>query len=233
MKTRNVAGTLLLFGASGAIGSEIISFFQNEGWRVVKVTRHNRAHGFLAWDPLDSADAGDEILREGPFDAVCWAQGENANDTISSFDAGVHESMYRANVVFILQSLHRLLGSLAKGARLCVVSSIWQESARQNKLSYCVTKSALQGLVLSLANDLGRDGYLINGILPGVIDTPMTRKNLTEIQIDTVIHGTQFERLVTLSDVAAAVYSVCSFFNTGVTGQFIKVDLGYTHVRII
>ncbi len=235
MTSRNRPGSLLLFGASGAIGSEVTAFFQNEGWRVVCVTRGNAPPKFTTWNPLDRDDTGAEVLAQGPFDAVCWAQGDNANDSITSFDPAVHTAMYQANVMVILHSLHGLLnaGALAPGARLCVISSIWQESARQTKLSYSITKSALRGLVLSVANDLGQYGYLINAILPGVIDTPMTRKNLTAAQIDAVVGGTQFKRLVTLCDVAAAVYSLCSFFNTGVTGQFIKVDLGYTDVRII
>jgi NAD(P)-dependent dehydrogenase (short-subunit alcohol dehydrogenase family) len=114
-----------------------------------------------------------------------------------------------------------------------VIGSIWQNQARQDKLSYCVSKAAIQGLVLSLANDLGRVGHLVNAVLPGVLDTPMTRANLDEDQIRKVETSTGFGRLATLEDVAAAVYGIASFRNTGVTGQFLNVDLGYTNVRVI
>ena len=36
-----------------------------------------------------------------------------------------------------------------------------------------------------------------------------------------------------LEDIAAAVYFLCSEENTGVTGQFIKIDLGFSDVRNI
>ena len=146
-----------------------------------------------------------------------------------------HQSMYDANVIYILKSLRNLLSNalLNSSAKLCVISSIWQTIARQNKLSYGITKAAIQGLVLSLANDLAKDGHLINAVLPGVIDTPMTHENLTQAQIDNVKRSTQFNKLPKLEDVAHAVYFLCSKENTGTTGQFIKVDLGYSDVRIV
>lgn len=229
---------LLLFGGSGAIGAATAEFFRENGWRVIVVSRQKQPLvDHIFWDPLSSCDGQgiEEIMANGPYDAVCWAQGANLNDSIYSFDLAAHEQLYKANVLFVLESMRVLLESAAlkKPAKLCIISSIWQNLARQNKLSYCVTKSALQGLVLSVSNDLGKEGHLINAVLPGVIDTPMTRKNLSEEQINKVIDSTQFGRLPSLSDVAASVYSLCSTLNTGLTGQFVTVDLGYSHVRVI
>ncbi len=230
---------LLLFGGSGAIGSAAAQFFWDQGWKVVVVSRQPQQSvaDQIFWDPISqSHDEGlEQVAASGPYDAVCWAQGANLNDSVYSFDPESHEQLYRANVLFVLASMKALLekSALKKPARLCVISSIWQNMARQNKLSYCVTKSALQGLVLSAANDLGKEGHLINAVLPGVIDTPMTRQNLSEDQINKVIDSTQFGRLPSLVDVAASVYGLCSKLNTGLTGQFVTVDLGYSHVRVI
>ena len=227
---------LLLFGGTGAIGRAIARAFDAWNWRVVAVSRRAGA-GHLAWDPLEPADqaGGEAAAAQGPFDAVCWAQGMNANDSVYDVDLALHERMYRANCAFVLASLRFLLdrGLLSKPSRLCVISSIWQDMARQDKLSYSMTKAALRGLVLSAANDLGRDGHLINAVLPGVLETPMTRANLSHVQIDKVTSGTQFGRLAELDDVARTVRFLCSPENTGVTGQFIKVDLGFSDVRIL
>lgn len=229
---------LLLFGGSGAIGSATAQYFREKGWRVIIVSRQEQSVADqICWDPLwrDHDQGLEQVAASGPYDAVCWAQGANLNDSIYSFDLESHEQLYRANVLFVLESMRALLqrSALKKPARLCVISSIWQNLARQNKLSYCVTKSALQGLVLSAANDLGGEGHLFNAVLPGVIDTPMTRKNLSSEQINKVIDSTQFGRLPSLDDVASSVYSLCSKLNTGLTGQFVTVDLGYSHVRVI
>lgn len=229
---------LLLFGGTGAIGSVIQRTFEQTSWQVVVVSRQPSAQpGRVCWDPLRADDeSGAAAVREhGVFDAVCWAQGMNVSDSVYDVDLSLHERMYRANCTFILASLSFLLGQdlLARPSRLCVISSIWQAMSRQNKLSYGMTKAALQGLVLSAANDLGRDGHLINAVLPGALETPMTRANLSPEQIEKIVGGTQFGRLPSLEDVAHTVRFLCSPENTGVTGQFIKVDLGFSDVRVI
>lgn len=231
---------LLLFGGTGTIGQAIKDKYQKNGWNVVVVGRSQQKDdiAFIVWDPCES-DASDEVLeslkKQGKFDAVCWAQGMNLNDDVFSYEVSSHMEMYKANVVYVLNSLNFILkhSLVNKPAKFCVLSSIWQEISRQNKLSYAVTKSAIKGLVLSACNDLAREGHLINAVLPGALETPMTRANLSSPQIQAIEASTQFGRLANLEDVSNAVYSLCSEMNTGVTGNFITVDLGFSHVRNI
>jgi len=236
---------LLIFGGTGSIGVAIRQKFQDEGWQAVVVSRSALSNvSTVQWDPsapdqIENADHKGRAVRTlrelGPFDAVCWAQGVNCNDSVYDFDITSHEKVYRANVLYVLSSLQTLLTErlLRKPARLCVISSIWQRLARQSKLSYCITKAALQGLVLSAAADLAREGHVINAVLPGVIDTPMTRNNLSEAQVRKVEDSTLFGRLPTLEEVASTVFGLCKADTTAVTGQFISVDLGYSSVRVI
>jgi NAD(P)-dependent dehydrogenase (short-subunit alcohol dehydrogenase family) len=226
---------LLLFGGSGQIGREVSAKFSDKNWDVCVVTRMPVAGlpSAIAWDVLVDKIIPNGLKAQQAFDAVCWAQGANLNDSIYSFDKTSHQALYEANVLFVLESLSRLLKNelLAKSAKLCIVSSIWQEISRQNKLSYAISKSALKGLVLSLANDLSEDGCLVNAVLPGALDTPMTRSNLSEEQIGVIERATKFNRLATSRDVASTIYFLCSEENTGLTGQFLKVDLGFSDVR--
>ncbi len=234
---------LLLFGASGAIGGSILETARARGWRVTAVSRKGAAgeggtHPEVRWiaaDPLATGFRADSLRGDEPYTSVCWAQGANCNDSVYDLDAARHLEIYNANCTYILVTLHALLAGemLEHGSRLCVVSSIWQEMARQNKLSYCMSKAALQGLVLSAAADLAKDGHRINAVLPGALDTPMTRKNLTAEQLARIEGGTLFGALPRLQDVAAMVCHLCSAENTGVSGQFIAVDLGYSSVRIV
>lgn len=231
---------LLLFGASGAIGSAILEHASGKGWQVTAVSRHQpqgatSAATWIATDPLEDAFSAEVLKPSGPYTSVCWAQGANANDSV--YDVGVanHLSIYKANCLYILITLQALLAAnlLESGSRLCVISSIWQNLARQSKLSYCMSKAALQGLVLSAAADLAADGHLINAVLPGALDTPMTRRNLSEEQIARITGATKFGALPQLQDVVSLVCYLCSAENTGITGQFIAADLGYSHVRIV
>ena len=231
---------LLLFGAGGAIGRQIEGKFVAEGWNIVSTGRHaspesNNKTVWLQTDALASEFDGSVFDKHAPFTAVCWAQGANLNDSAYDVNLEKHMELYRANCLFILAGLQKLLARklLAPASRLCVISSIWQNIARQNKLSYCMTKAALQGLVLSAAADLAVDGHLINAVLPGVLDTPMTRRNLSAEQIDQTVSATKFNRLPALDDVANLVFYLCSPHNTGITGQFIASDLGFSNVRLL
>ena len=221
----------LVFGGGGQIGAACLGALRAQGFEVT-ATGRTAADGIAAYDPLADKLA---LPGEGAFDAVVWAQGANLNDSVLDFDVERHRAIYDANVTFVLESLHALLVSdrLASSARLCVISSVWQTVARPNKLSYMVSKAALQGLVLSAATDLGERGILVNAVLPGAIDTPMTRQNLTPEQIGRIAGMTKFDRLAGLGDVAALVGFLCSAANTSITGQFIAVDLGFQNARLV
>jgi NAD(P)-dependent dehydrogenase (short-subunit alcohol dehydrogenase family) len=161
--------------------------------------------------------------------AVVWAQGLNASDSITSFDPATFQSLWQSNVLFIAASLSSLLsaGKLVEGSRLCVISSIWQLESRLGKLSYTVSKAALQGLVKSCAIDLGSRGILINAVLPGAVDTPMTRNQLSSEQIAAIISQTALGRLADPEDIATATSFLVSPSNRFITGQFLTVDGGF------
>ncbi len=244
MTNRNI----LIFGASGTIGSAIIDRFVQRGDRVIAVSRKplpettclnasltaSSIH-WVTWDVTATHATLPRADFSAQVDAVIWAQGANCTDDIYHFDLQQHEALYTANVTYILISLHALLEHrlLAQGARLCIISSIWQNIAKQKKLSYCISKAALQGMVQSLAIDLGKEGYLVNAVLPGALDTSMTRANLNASQITQIEKMTPLGSLATLENVSSVVDYLCSQENTGITGQFIAADKGFSYAKII
>ena len=233
--------SVVVFGATGAIGQAICKWYRTKNYEVVGVSRNGieamnapSKIEWLAWDGGEDVKAFTSLAGR-QFNAVVWAQGANCSDDIYSFNLKKHEQMYSANVTYILLSLQALLkqNMLASSARLCIVSSIWQNIAKQNKLSYCVTKSALQGLVQSLLIDLGASGHMVNAVLPGPLDTPMTRANLNVEQLRRLEESTPLQSLATLEDVCHLVGFLCSTENVGITGQFIAADRGFSYARII
>jgi 3-oxoacyl-[acyl-carrier protein] reductase len=235
----------LIFGVNGYIGSSIRDFFISQKRDVISVVRSKSSMESLpdnvknnskviVWD-VDSADDIPDSLKGIKIDAICWTQGQNCHDSVYDFDIEQNIELYKSNCLHIIKSLNLLIknGNLKHSSKLCIISSIWQNLARQNKLSYCVTKSALQGLVNSLAADIAKDGHLVNAILPGAIEAPMTYQNLSKDQIKVIKESTKFNRLSNVEDIANLAYFLCSEGNTSITGQFINVDLGFSNVRII
>ena len=143
------------------------------------------------------------------------------------------QRLLHGNVLFIATSLQALItaGKLAVGCRLVVVSSIWQLESRPGKFSYTVSKAALHGLVKSCALDLGPLGILINAVLPGVVDSPMTRTHLSPEKIQAISEQSALGRLPEPTDIASAVAFLVSPANRCITGQFLTVDAGFIGLK--
>lgn len=224
----------LVFGAGGALGSSIHSLLSDRGFEVFTggpSSRINDSRHF-SFSYTDSPSL-DELSSLPSFDAVVWAQGLNCSDSITDFESSELQSLLQANVIFVASSLAALHKAckLKAGSRLVIVSSIWQLESRPGKFSYSVSKAALQGLIKSCVLDLGSQGILINAVLPGVVDTPMTRSHLSDQQIDSIISQTALNYLAQPIDIAEAVGFLVSASNRSITGQFLTVDGGYVGLK--
>ena len=195
--------SLLIFGSTGTLGGAILDKYRAEKWDVTCAVRKvvNDCDIQL---PLTSA-----VLGSKKFDAVVFAQGANVNG--SAMQTGTKElnELFEANVTVIAESVSTLMGagSINEGGRVVILSSLWEQFTRQEKFAYSVTKAAVGGLVRSLAVDLGRQKkILVNGILPGIVNSPMVARTLSPEQIANVVSQTPVGDLATPVDVANSVY---------------------------
>jgi len=221
---------LLIFGSTGTLGGAILDKYRSEGWGVTCAVRKvvNDCDIQL---PLSPA-----VIAKFKFDAVVFAQGANVNG--SAIQTGTKElnDLFEANVTVIAESISTLMGANAinEGGRVVILSSLWEQFTRQEKFAYSVTKAAVGGLVRSLAVDLGRQKkILVNGILPGIVNSPMVARTLSPEQIANVVSQTPIGELATPVDVANSVYMFGSDLNTGISGQSIFVDRGFSVARTI
>lgn len=222
----------IVFGASGALGAGVCETLESEGVEVIRATRNRQ----VATGWLSTADAHwAEGLEARSINRVIWAQGANAEGSIHDQGVAQLEELFEANVMFIARTLETIINrkALTPEARIVIVSSVWQNTARERKLAYVTTKASLAGLVRALAIDLGPDGISVNAVLPGVVDTPMTREFLTEKQIDNLKNETPTGQLVGIEDVARTCVWLSSPSSSGVNGQFICVDGGWSGARYV
>ena len=207
----------LVFGSTGFLGSAIYERCRYLGWNTSRGTREFQ----------------NDLNSQSQYDFIIWANGANTIDRIDDFSDETHLRLYDANVLFIASSLRFLIKNnlLASNSKLCVISSIWQHSSKRNKFSYSVTKSALSGFVKSACVDLGSHGILINTCDPGVVNSPMTRRNMSASQLSTYIESTPLRRLATSEDVAKVATFLVGPENLFITGQSICVDGGFLNSR--
>jgi NAD(P)-dependent dehydrogenase (short-subunit alcohol dehydrogenase family) len=225
---------LLIFGGTGTLGGAIKDRFTEEGWNLTCGTRTVKdVCDFQV--PLDTKNLP-ALLKGKKFDAVVFAQGANINDSVQNHDQAELLRLFEANVAFISDHVKVLMEHdlIKEKGRVVILSSVWELLTRQDKFAYTVTKAAVGGLVRSLAVDLGAaKGILVNGILPGIVDTPMARGLLKPEQMKAVADGTPTGKMLVPSDIGNAVYLLANELNTAISGQSLLVDNGWSIARKI
>ena len=224
---------LLIFGGTGVLGAAIAAKYDANGYQVTYGVRtvSNPANQFQL--PLSDGPVPD-LLKGELFDTVIFAQGANNNDSVINHSPDDLNRLFEANVSFISTTakalmLHNLIKHKAK---IVILSSFWEQITRAEKMSYTVTKAAVGGLVRSMAVDLGNaKGILVNGLLPGVVDSPMARGLLKPEQIENVQWQTPGHKMIIPTDVANAAYLLGCEDNTAISGQSLFVDYGFTVSR--
>lgn len=207
---------VLIFGSSGTLGSECAKYFAEKKWNVLTSDRNIK-----------------EINSYKNLNAVVWAQGTNLTASLQEMEIAQWDEIWEANFFFVVKTLKTLLdnNSFAEGARLVVFSSVWEEVARKDKSAYISSKAAIGGFIRSMASELGDKNISINGLLPGIIESPMTRKNLSSAQVNQIIDQTPGNELVKPEEIASIAEFLASKNSQGINGQSITVDNAWTISR--
>lgn len=208
--------TTLVFGSTGSLGTYMCSRLPD----AIPLTREH--YDLSKPNDFSGLEIFDNIM------CIIWCSGMNTNDAIGTLDSNTYDDMMNVNVTSIVKSLDYLekSGKLCHGARICILSSILQEHGRINKLSYCISKSAVGGLVRSASITLKEKDILINAILPGPIDNEMTKRTLSTREYESLKHY-----FVGVEDVFNMCYLLC-FNNKCITGQSMSIDNGIS-TRIV
>lgn len=226
---------LLIFGGTGALGTAIAQKFSNEGYEVIYGVRTITDAKVQFQVPLTTGPVPD-LLKGQLFDAVVFAQGANINDSVITSSVEDLNRLFEANVSFISENTKALLSHnlIKQKGKIVILSSLWEQLTRQDKMAYTVTKAAVGGLVRSMAVDLGNaKGILVNGLLPGIVETPMSRGLLSAKQMENIEAQTPGHKLTVPTDVANATYLLGCEDNTAISGQSLFVDYGFAIARVI
>ena len=224
---------LLIFGGTGVLGAAIAAKYETNGYQITYGVRKVSYPANQFQLPLTDGPVPD-LLKGELFDTVIFAQGANNNDSVINHSPDDLNRLFEANVSFISTTAKALMlhNLIKQKAKIVILSSFWEQITRGEKMSYTVTKAAVGGLVRSMAVDLGNaKGILVNGLLPGVVDSPMARGLLKPEQIENVQWQTPGHKMIIPTDVANAAYLLGCEDNTAISGQSLFVDYGFTVSR--
>lgn len=192
------APLVFITGASSGIGQALASAYAQRGWRLALVAR--RAEVMRAWvreqqlDParvvVYGADVQDVdaivetgqrcLLEHGLPDVVIANAGISVGiDTAERSDLEVLREIYATNNIGMAATFHPFIAPmrLAQRGRLVGVSSVGAIRGMPGHGGYCASKAAVASYCESLRLELRSDGVRVVTLLPGFVDTPLTRQN--------------------------------------------------------
>lgn len=109
------------------------------------------------------------------------------------------------------------------------VSSISSRSVTSTYVHYAATKGGIEAMTRGMAVALGRYNIHVNCVAPGAVMTPTVASMFEEpANADPVNNRTPLGRIVTIEECVGPVIFFCSGESSGITGQVLDVDGGYS-----
>ncbi|WP_019561252.1 SDR family oxidoreductase [Caldimonas manganoxidans] len=185
-------------GASSGIGQALALRYHRAGWRLALVARRAadteawaRSQGWTAEDcVVHAADvrdvqaivaAGRQCLeRQGLPEVVIANAGISVGmDTAIFHDLEVMRATLETNVLGLAATFHPFIEGLRqrRSGRLVGIASVAAIRGLPGHGAYCASKAAVVNYCESLRGEMRPYGVPVVTLLPGYIDTPLTREN--------------------------------------------------------
>ncbi|MFN3214830.1 MAG: SDR family NAD(P)-dependent oxidoreductase [Henriciella sp.] len=242
-------GWALVTGAAGDIGAETARVLGQNGYRVLLSDRREDALLGVA-DQLRREDLVVKAVASDQTDpdsvANLFASVETDGGVQAAFvNAGYGQYGALADITLSQWQRHmniNLTGGflIAQAAaqdmikRGCGGSIVFNASTAATHVcdllgAYAVSKAGIAMLARSLSSELGAHNIRVNTVLPGIIETSMTKSLLDDPDTKgTALAETPAGRLGQPRDVAELVAFLCSPKSEYITGAEIRVDGGQT-----
>lgn len=190
--------------------------------------QHILWHSNFAKERDNIAQSLSDLLKEN--DAVVNEYVHFAGLTkltpIKTANTATIDLIFNVNLFSIFEIIKALLKKNNQKAleKIVLISSLVSERGEAGNSIYAASKGAINSLVYSLARELA-PSIRINALLPGSIETPMTRVTLDENYLNDIIKDTPLG-WVSQQDVVDYVEFLLSEKARRITGQALFIDGG-------
>jgi NAD(P)-dependent dehydrogenase (short-subunit alcohol dehydrogenase family) len=242
---------ILITGPTSGIGKSIVKRLTGLGSEVVLVGRninkltsvieefgiHNQAQT-IVYDlsiPKSIKEALKILATEKKFTGFVNSAGIDITKPLKLLSPEDFNLLFNLNVVvpseIIKELTHKSIFS-PNGGSLVLIGSVMGSLGQKGKIAYSSAKAAVNGFVKSAALELAVKNIRVNGISPGIVETPLTEDLFSKLSIEA---KQQIESMHPLGfgnsdDISSLVAFLLSDHARWITGTNHIIDGGY-HIQ--
>ncbi len=175
----------------------------------------------------------------GGLDVVVNNAGIGAQGDVCANDDDEWHRVLDVNVVGMARVTAAALPHLRRSANAAIVNtcSVAATVGIPDRALYSASKGAVLALTLAMAADHVREGIRVNCVSPGTADTPWVARLLADADDPSAAAAALRDRqpigrLVTATEVAAAIAYLASPLSASTTGTVLAVDGGMDRLRL-
>jgi 2-deoxy-D-gluconate 3-dehydrogenase len=174
----------------------------------------------------------DTVARFGRLDIVVNNAGTNIRKRPEAYDAAEWHQVIDTNLSSAFHACQAAYPELVKagGGKIINIGSMTSIFGLAFATAYAASKGGIVQLSKSLATAWAKDNIQVNAVLPGWIDTDLTRNARTQVEglHDRVVARTPAGRWGIPEDLAGVAVFLASSASDFVTGTAIPIDGGYS-----
>ena len=243
----------VITGGGSGIGKATAELFAREGARLLLVDADAEGLGEVIAQLEGSgaevmgrvADVRDAAEAEQGVDAVvaAWSRIDilvtcsaiSLGGTVVTTDEATWDRVFAVNVKGCYNWAHSILPVMIaqRSGSIVLVGSQLVQSNLGGNASYVASKGAIGALAKTMAVDHAADGIRVNALMPGVIDTPMSRRSLARAEDSEAARKRWMQRhplgrFGEPEEIARAALFLASDDSSFTTGSWLFADGGWT-----
>ena len=235
----------VITGAASGIGKAIATAFIEAGASVVLCDLNEKALDAAARELGERAigrvtDVSDEIQVEaavraaraafGSLDVVVNCAGFGAIAPLTELSGEKWKSVQDVTLGGVFYGVKHGARQMLEQGRPGVIiniSSVNGQQPGEGQVAYCAAKAGVDMITRCGALELGARGIRVVGIAPGLVETPLTRKELENPTMRELFLGIiPMKRPVAAEEIAAAAVFLASDQARSINGDTIAIDGG-------